>query len=218
MNRTLLIFGCGGHGKVVADTAIAAGFRVLGFADDDPETRATKTLGFDTIAIGLDETTRACVDAKAELVLAIGDNRTRARVFVEARARGLRMATVVHPSAVLAPSVELGAGSVVFARATVNPDARIGENVIVNTAVSIDHDNVIGAHAHLSPGAVLGGTVSVGEGAHVGIGACVRNNTAIGAWTVIGAGAAVVRDIPDGVVAYGVPARVVRPISSPAGY
>jgi sugar O-acyltransferase (sialic acid O-acetyltransferase NeuD family) len=206
----LVIFGCGGHGKVVADAALAAGYDVLGFADDDPASRDDTILGLPVLAIGIEETRELCNARSADLVLAIGDNRRRAHVFDRALSFGLRMATIIHPSAVVAPTASIGAGTVVFARAVVNPDCRVGDDVIINTAASLDHDNVIGTHAHVSPGAVLGGTVVVGEGTHVGIGVSVRNNVTIGAWSVVGAGAAVVGDIPDDVVAYGVPARTIR--------
>jgi UDP-N-acetylbacillosamine N-acetyltransferase len=210
MKRPLLVFGCGGHGRVVADAALAAGLRVLGFADDDRSSRGDVVLGLPVSAIGIEEAAALCNEHSADLVLAIGDNRRRAHMFERALVLGLRMATIVHPSAIVAPTASVGAGTVVFARAVINPECRVGDDVIVNTAASLDHDNVIGTHAHISPGAVLGGTVTVGEGTHVGIGVCVRNNITIGAWSVIGAGAAVVSDIPDDVVAYGVPARTVR--------
>ncbi len=40
----------------------------------------------------------------------------------------------------------------------------------------------------------------------------IAENVLIGARTMIGAGAVVVKDVPDGVLAYGVPARVIRMI------
>jgi sugar O-acyltransferase (sialic acid O-acetyltransferase NeuD family) len=210
VTRPVLVFGCGGHGKVVADAALAGGHHVLGFADDDPASRGAVVMGLRVVTVGIDAAAEYCTSNSADLVLAIGDNRRRAMVFDKALALGMRMATIVHPTAVVANTASVGVGTVIFARAVVNPDCRVGDDVIVNTAASLDHDNVIGTHAHISPGAVLGGTVTVGEGTHLGIGVCVRNNVTIGAWSVIGAGAAVVGDVPSDVVAYGVPARIVR--------
>jgi UDP-N-acetylbacillosamine N-acetyltransferase len=100
----------------------------------------------------------------------------------------------------------LAAGSVV------NPGATLGRNVIVNTCASVDHDCVLEDGVHISPGAHLGGGVTVGRGTWIGIGAVVRDHVMIGAGVTIGAGAVVVKDIPDGVMAYGVPARVVKEI------
>jgi UDP-N-acetylbacillosamine N-acetyltransferase len=210
MKRPLLVLGCGGHGKVVADAALVGGTRVLGFADDAERWRGGSLLGLPVLAIGRAETLALCRKEGAEIVLAIGDNRTRQRVFRELLAEGLSLATVIHPTAIIAPSATVGIGTVVFAGTIVNADARIGQNVILNTGVRVDHDNVIGDHAHLSPGVTLGGTVTVGEGTHLAVGVSVRNNVAVGAWSVVGVGAAVVGAIPDEVVAFGTPAKVVR--------
>jgi sugar O-acyltransferase (sialic acid O-acetyltransferase NeuD family) len=209
--KKLLVMGASGHGKVVADAALAACFDVIAFADDDPAKRGDRLLGIEVRAIGLEEAIGLCRETEAVPVVAIGSNAARMRVFLSLRGAGLQPATIVHPAATVASSASLGAGTVVFAGVVVNPDTTVGENVILNTGATIDHDNHIGFHAHISPGAHLGGTVTVGEGTHVGIGSTIKNNVAVGAWSVIGAGSTVVRDIPDGVVAYGVPARVVRP-------
>jgi acetyltransferase EpsM len=82
----------------------------------------------------------------------------------------------------------------------------------VNTAASVDHHCSIGDAVHIAPGVRLAGNVKIGQGAWVGIGATIIENVRIGDGAVIGAGSVVVEDIPDAVVAYGVPARVVGPV------
>ncbi|HEX4952583.1 MAG TPA: acetyltransferase [Thermoanaerobaculia bacterium] len=213
MSGDLLIYGSSGHARVIAETALAAGWRVVGWADDDPSHLGREVDGLPVRATGTEEAARKAVREGWQVVVGIGDNRARRRVFDELLGYGARIATIVGPQALLSPSATLGRGTVVFAAAVVQAGARIGENVILNTACSVDHDCAIGNHAHLSPGVHLGGTVEVGEGAHLGVGASVRNNLTIGAWTLIGVGAAVVESIEAGVVAYGVPAR---PLSRPA--
>jgi acetyltransferase-like isoleucine patch superfamily enzyme len=91
----------------------------------------------------------------------------------------------------------------------------VGSNVILNTGCSIDHHNVIGDHAHIAPGARLGGNVTVGQGTLIGIGAIVLPGRHIGAWSVVAAGAVVTKDIPDGVVALGSPARTITRTTTP---
>ncbi len=102
---------------------------------------------------------------------------------------------------------KLGRGTVVFAGAVVQPDAVIGDHVIVNTGATVDHDCVVGDYAHLAPGVHLAGSVHVGEGAFLGIGSVVSPGVRIGRWTTLGAGAVAIRDLADGAVAVGVPAR-----------
>lgn len=207
----LYVYGASGHGRVVAEMAARAGFKVLGFVDDDEGKSGESLAGLPVCCWSIDELTRRAREEDAGVIVGIGDNWIRKLIFERILRGGIRLATVIAPSAVVFDSVKVGAGSFVAAGSVITTDTRIGRNVIVNTAASIDHDCVIGDHAHISPGAHLGGTVAVGEGTHVGIGCAVRNNLTIGSWALLGAGAAVVADIESGVVAYGVPARPVRP-------
>ncbi|MBX2803287.1 MAG: acetyltransferase [Myxococcales bacterium] len=210
MSGPLLVYGASGHGKVVAETARAAGFSPIVFADDSDGKRGTRLCGAEVAAIGRDEALRWLATHDGRVVVAIGHNQVRARVLAELMEAGARPATVVHPSAVIAPTAVIGSGTVVFAGVVVQPDAEVGANVILNTACSVDHDGRIGDHAHLSPGVHLGGTVTVGAGTHLGVGCSVIQGITVGHDSTVGAGSVVVRDLPDGIVAYGVPARVRR--------
>lgn len=210
--RSLLIVGAGGHAKVVADIARLTGWVVAGFADDvSPDRRGTEFCG--ATIVGGREALSAFVARGIHFVVAIGDCDARARIVDQLCGEGVTLATLRHPSAVLAGDVVVGEGTVIAAGAIVNAGSRVGRGVIVNTAATIDHDGHIGDAAHIGPGAHLGGRVTVGQTAWIGIGVVVRDRVSIGARAIVGAGAVVVSDIPDAVVAYGVPARVVRPVS-----
>ncbi|MBI2374142.1 MAG: acetyltransferase [Deltaproteobacteria bacterium] len=208
----LIVFGAGGHGKVVADAAISAGFEVIAFGDDDARKRGTIVLGIPVSCIGPAEVAELGRARSARVVVAIGDNRQRARCFDRILATALPIATVIHRAATIAASARVGSGTVVLAGAVVNPGAVMGDDVIVNTSASVDHDNVIGDHVHVCPGVHLGGGVRVGHGTHLGIGTSVRDQVSIGELVMIGAGAVVVGALPDRVLAVGCPARVVRAI------
>lgn len=123
---------------------------------------------------------------------------------------GLAIATAVHPAAFVAADARLGRGVQVMANAAVGSRTVLDEAVLVNTSASVDHECVLGAGAHIGPGAVLAGCVRVGELAFVGAGATLLPRITIGRASIVGAGAVVTRDVPDGVVAYGNPARVMR--------
>lgn len=152
----------------------------------------------------------------AHAVVAIGDNDARRRCADLLRRRHFQLIQVRHPGAIVARSAVLGDGTVVMPGAVVGSGARLGCDVIVNTGASVDHDCVLEDGVHICPGAHLAGSVRVGERTQVGIGASVVPGVRIGARCTVGAGAAVVRDLPDGVVAFGVPARVVRGVESGA--
>lgn len=189
---------------MVIGTLQAAGLPAGAVFDDNPSTWNTEILGVPVIG-GVD---RLAVEGYCRAVIAIGDNATRQRLSVYLR--GVEWVTVVHPHTWVHPSVQIGEGTVVFAGAVIQPEARIGNHVIINTGATIDHECIIGDYAHVAPGAHLAGRVEIAEGAFIGIGSSVIQGCKIGAWTVIGAGAAVVRDIPGGVTAVGVPAKVIK--------
>lgn len=205
--RPLLVVGAGGHGRVVADAALSAGRIVSCFVDARPS--CAQLLGAPVEKVATDEIPARAAQLGADVIVAIGDNRTRQSVQQFLQAARVPLAVVAHPSSVVAASASLGAGAVLLARTVVGVDALIGEGAIINTGAQVDHDCQIGAFCHLSPAVALGGEVVVGEGTHLAVGVRSRNRIRIGAWSVVGVGAAVVKDIPDRVVAYGVPARVV---------
>jgi sugar O-acyltransferase (sialic acid O-acetyltransferase NeuD family) len=206
MSSPLLIWGAGGHGKVVLDIARVTGhFDRIVFLDDDP---AKGGLPFCDCQVlrGPGELQHL---AGGAFVIAVGDNRRRARCFERAIAFGLLPTFLVHPTASISPSAGIGPGTVVMPLAIVNAGAVIGENCIVNSGAIIEHDCRIGAHVHVSPRAVLGGGVDVGPLAHLGLGAVVLPGAKVGAESVVGAGAVVVREVQPRSTVVGVPAKVL---------
>lgn len=206
----VFVYGAGGHGKVVADILLARKDpRFAGFIDDRPELQGSTVLGFAVCGDGhwlQNEASRQ----RVAVALGIGDNFSRQRVAQACLAWGAELLTVVHPTAAISASARLGPGAVVMAQAAINPEAKIGGGGIVNTGASVDHDAEVGEFAHVGPKAAMGGASRLGMLSFLGIGAVIIHCAAVGAHSIVGAGAVVVRDIPDGVVAIGVPARIHR--------
>jgi sugar O-acyltransferase (sialic acid O-acetyltransferase NeuD family) len=207
----VLILGAGGHAQVVADILLRMHDQCpevlpIGFLDDDARLEGYSYLGLPVLGTlsNLAEHPRDAV------LVAIGDNATRQRVYKRLQANGEQFAIACHPRAIVAPDVRIGPGTVICGGAIVNTGTTIGANVILNTACSVDHHNSVGDHAHIAPGVHLGGDVTIGEGCFVAIGSSVIPGRTVGPWSMIGVGSAVTKDIPAGVTAAGVPARVVR--------
>ena len=198
MRRQVIIVGAGGHAKVVADILRASGDDVVGFLDDkDP----SELPGFSILG-KVSEINR--FSERYDFASGIGHNRTRQRIT---DAYPVNWLTVIHPSTIIAPDVQIDAGTVVMANAVVNTGSRIGRGVIINTAATVDHDCVLEDYVHISPGAHLAGTVVIGTRTWVGIGGIISNNISICGDCMIGAGAVVVRNISETGTYTGVPAK-----------
>ena len=108
----------------------------------------------------------------------------------------------------------------------------IGSRTIINVGsylsgeggLSIGQDVLIGAHAKLlsaghtidggdlviARNAISRGRIVVEDGAWIGAGATVLEGVRIGRGAVVAAGAVVRQDVPEGMVAVGIPARIIR--------
>jgi len=210
--KKLLVYGAGGHAKVVAEAARLSGWQIAGFLDGvDPHRKNTEFYG--SRILGGEEVLEGLMaEGVKDSIIAFGHNEARLNAAAVLEKHGFRMATIIHSHAVCSSDASIGEGSLVCAGAVVSTSATIGRNVIVNTRATIDHDCVIGDGVHICPGAVLCGSVRVGEGAWVGAGATVIERKQIGSYSVIGAGGVVVSDIPERVLAIGLPARISREV------
>lgn len=213
--RRLLIWGAGGHAKVVADVARASGWEIEAFLDDDPSkqgqlfygapVRAPQTLTPNPTPGGREEPEACC-----SVFVAIGNNAARERCLGQLVASGRQIPILIDPSARVSPTAVLEPGTVVMAGAVVQADTNIGLGGIVNTGASVDHDCRLGSCVHMAPGARLTGQVEVGDRTLIGTGAVVIPQVRIASDNTIGAGAVVVRNTQPGQTLVGVPARELR--------
>ncbi|HEL2295526.1 TPA: acetyltransferase [Streptococcus suis] len=199
--KKLAIIGASGHGKVVADIAEKNGYKEIVFLDDHS---TGECAGYPIVG------TSQCVEELTdfEFIIAIGNNKIRASK--QCLLPQDRIATLIHPSAVISRRVVVNAGTVIMAGAVVNSDVTIGRGSIINTASSVDHDCIIGDFVHVSVGAHVAGTVSVSDYAWIGAGAVVSNNIQIGNDVFIGTGSVVIKDILRNGIYVGNPARLLR--------
>jgi len=202
----ILIIGSGGHARVVADMLfVMDDMEPLGYITSDTKAGTTGPLGLPIL--GDDASIGDIVHDG--VVVAIGDTAIRQKIFDSLVSAGENLVSVIHPSAIIAPDVHMGAGCMACPGAIVNTGSHIKDNTILNTGCVVDHDCTVGPHAHVAPGANLAGNVTISTSAFVGIGASVIPGIVVGENSTVGAGAAVVRDVPEKSVAVGVPARIL---------
>ena len=224
MKSPVLIWGASGHASSVAEVLRQENhYEIVGFLTDSPAPEVTSAI---PLAIPSGETFQGLplfrgrqrlreLRIRGVKYLAWGFGNCQARLALSevARQEEFDLVSAVHPQAIVASDVEIGAGSIVMAGAILNVGCRIGESVIINSGAVVEHGCVIGDGVHLCPGTTLAGGVHVGRAAWIGVGAAISDHITIGEGAVVGAGSVVVRDVPSGVVAYGVPAKVRRSLS-----
>lgn len=193
----MILYGASGHCKVVVDILEAIGKEIDFIVDDNPS--LTNLLGYEV---------RRSIGTYDEAIIAIGSGSIRKKIVEQLQVQ--RYFTAIHPSAIISHHTAIGEGSVVMQGAIVQSCASIGKHCIINTGASVDHDCCIADFVHIAPHATLSGNVQVGEGSWIGVGAVVKQGIKIGLHCMIGAGAVVVNDIPDGVIAVGVPAKDIK--------
>lgn len=213
--RDLVVIGGGEHARVVLEAAHSGDgepWRVVGLVDNAAAERTLQLL--EVTHLGDDKTFHTWLEARPadtrpRLVLGVGGgpNAGARREIVTRYGDLAAWATIVHASAWISPTAELGHGVVVLAGAVINAGATIGDHAIVNSAAVVEHDVRIGDFVHLAPGAVVGGGTKVGNGAFIGLGSRIRDHIEVGDDAVVGMGAIVTADVAANVTVIGVPAR-----------
>ncbi len=214
MSNKVISIGFSGHAWVLAEMVQMQGYELVGYTEIKAVGQlsdATKRVRWIQIPyLGNEMADDFQFDASCSYLLAVGDNGIRRKIFEKLVSNRVETLTLVSKSAIVKPSAEIGQGSVVMEGAVVQTLAQIGNAVIVNSGAIVEHECVIGDFAHIAPGAVLAGNVSVGNGSLIGANAVVKQGVKIGENAIIGAGSVVLKDVADGTIVVGNPAKVLK--------
>ena len=203
------IYGYGGHGLEVEELARVINLKEnrwekVIFIDDSPDkTDRERIFSCETIV-------NDYKPEDIEFMVGIGEPVIRAKIFDKVKEKGYNFATLVHPSASVAGNARIEEGTVICYNAYVSIDTYLAENSLVQPMSVVGHGCMIGKNSVISAFVSMGGNSRIGDNSFVGMNVPIKQGAVIGSGSVVGMGSVVVRDIPDGVVAVGNPARPMK--------
>ena len=193
----ITLYGAGGHCKVVLDILESNGLKANRIVDDSPT--EDEFMGLPLSKAGLEYD---------KAIITIGNCSVRKKIVEKITVKTYLSA--IHPSSIICRNVRIGVGTVIAHGAVVQSSAKIGKHCIINTNSSVDHDVVIRDFVHIASGDTICGGCEIEECTWIGAGAVIKQGIHIGKNCMIGAGSVVVKDIPDNVIAFGNPCKVIR--------
>lgn len=179
MTKRLIIIGAGGHGRVIKDIAYLNNeWQDIYFLDDYKTGKDIIGTSND-ISHFLDE---------FEVIIGIGDNLTRQKIYKKLSLLNIRFATIISKSAYVSPTAIVNHGSVIMPQSIISSHVIIDKCCIINSSSVIEHDSILGKFSHLAPGAIVGGHVKIERNVLVGINSTILPRANIEKNTIIGAG------------------------------
>lgn len=177
----LLLVGAGGFGRVVLEHVSQQ--YACAFLDD-----GEATIVDDVPVIGKTGEMASFYPEYKLLLVTIGNNKLRERIYKEAATIGFTFPTIVHPSAYVSPRANIGCGCVILNNAVVQNNARCGDGCILNPGVELHHDSSIGSCCLIYTNSVIRSLASVGNRVWIGSTATVSTSAVVPDDTTIGNG------------------------------
>ena len=187
-----IIVGAGGHARSLLDTiGNIDGAELFVISHPDVPTNFGATLISESIAIQNQD--------DFSFVLGIGKRSIRNRLIAELLSVISigRFPPIIHPTAYVSKSAQIGFGSQILGQAYLGPNAVIGNFAIVNTRAVIEHDAEVGDQSVMSPGVIVAGSTVIGKNCFVGMGAKISNDISIGSGSTISSNVFVSRDLQE---------------------
>ena len=197
--KDIILFGVGGHSKIVTDMAEENGYNVVAYIAMSGDSK-----------VHLGKPVYKNVEdiknySKYNYFIAIGSNQMRKNIVT--KYPNLQYVNIIHKSAIISKYADIGFGNLIMTNVVINAFATIGNQCIINTCAVVEHDCTIANYCHISVKTALAGTVTVGEGVFFGVGSTAKNNVCVGEWVTIGAGAVVVKNLQGNKIYVGCPAK-----------
>lgn len=209
--RNVVIFGSGGHSKVIADIlSESKEYNLIGLIESTNAQHKSESF---LKILGTDDNLEKLISSYSIYggIIGVADNSIRSKIAKKAeKIKSFKFINCIHPNAVLSRSVKIGFGNAFMAGSIINCGSTIANHCILNSNSSIDHDCKLEDFTSVAPNGCLGGNVTLGKFSSIGIGANIFNNIKIGKNCIVGGGSLVNKDTDNDSVYYGVPSIKIR--------
>jgi sugar O-acyltransferase (sialic acid O-acetyltransferase NeuD family) len=206
----IILIGCGEHARMVIDNIEQQDkYELFGLVTNNDDELGKKIYGYDVLC--KDEELENLLKSNPDIVgyfLGIGNMKVRCMMYKRLDSI-IEPVNIIHPTAIVSKHATIGKGNIFEAFTKIANSAIVGSHCIVNSFTSINHDQTIGNNVLLAGSVSLAGK-KVGDNTIIADGASIGFKRSVGRNCIIGDGAVVTKDIPDNVIAYGNPARVVK--------
>lgn len=142
--------------------------------------------------------------------LGVNKSHNKKRIFETFNIDINNFVNIIHKTSSISNTTTLGKGCLINSLVSVAAHTKIGNFVSLNRNSSVGHHTILENYVTIQPGSNVCGFVTIGENTLIGVGANVIDGIKIGKNSIIGAGSVVTKDIPDNVIAYGNPCKVIR--------
>ena len=150
------------------------------------------------------------LESYQDCFLGVNKSHNKKKVFEAFNININNFINIIHKTSSISKTTTLGKGCLINSLVSVAAHTKVGDFVSLNRNSSVGHHTIIENYVTIQPGANVCGFVSIGEGTLIGVGANVIDGIKIGKNSIIGAGSVVTKDIPDNVIAYGNPCKIIR--------
>jgi sugar O-acyltransferase (sialic acid O-acetyltransferase NeuD family) len=144
------------------------------------------------------------------LVLGVFKSQSKLSIIKNFSVKKENFLTIIHNTSSISKTSVFGYGVLINSLVSIAAHTEIGDFVSINRNASIGHHTTINNFVTINPGVNIAGHVNIGANSLIGMGANIIDGIKIGENSIIGAGSVVTKDIPDNVVAYGNPCKIIR--------
>ncbi len=220
MKKRVVIFCCGTQLSIIIDIIEKQGKYIIGGLVDSKAEIGSTLYGYKVLGRQEDILKIIYDNSISGGIISVGDNFSRYKIHTEIDKKfnvlvgeegfDWEWINAIHPSAIIGNNTKLGKGIVCMAGVIFSPNCDIGDFCAFYTGAIIEHDNCIGDYASVSANSSTGGKVTIGVFSAICMGVTIFDRVTIKEGSVVGSGSLVTKDVPEGELWYGSPAKFIR--------